>query len=106
MSLVKIRLSPSEKEHTEVTITMMLEHTWSAWELQYFCDILTANSGKPVRVVLPADAPSGWLKPWCESLANAASHRIETQFLYDRRERRWPRPDSGQMEAAFMKGLL
>jgi hypothetical protein len=89
MNPVKIRVSPAAYgNHTELTIHLPLPRSWTPWELQYFCDVLTAHSGRHVRFVLPADSPSEWLDVWCAALADAASMRIEVQFSASRLEPR------------------
>jgi hypothetical protein len=89
MKPVKVRLSPSSHEsHTELVISLPLRRHWTPLELQCFCDTLTAHSGRHVRFVLPAADRSPWLDGWCDALAEAASLRIEVQFVASRREGR------------------
>jgi hypothetical protein len=88
-SPVRVRVRPSpQSSHTELSISLPLQREWTWLDLQHFCDLLTAYSGRSVRFVLPADGPCEWLDTWCEVLARAPAMRIEVQFVMEHRRRR------------------
>lgn len=85
---VRLRLSPGwDENHSQLTISLHLPRVLHSLELLDLCWAVNAWTGRKTRVVLPADAPCGWLDEWSVAIDEALIGPVEVEFVMPRLRR-------------------